>query len=354
MGKPLRIVYVGQVHPGGTCLQRMDSLKALGHDVIGIDSTEPVANGSVERFRRSLLWRAGYPVDVRRVNGRITGVISEFRPDIVWVDKGLTVERQTLEAVRASSPETLLVHFNPDDPFGRYGKAGWRTFLAALPLYDVHFVPRMVNVEEYRQHGARSVEFEVPSRGYDPETHYPRDPSSIKGSAPMADIGFIGSFEEERSRHLLRLAQAGIRVRIQGGWKSSLGHANLEVHHKGAYASAYAEALSSLKIALCFLRRGNRDLHTSRSIEIPACGTFMLAERTEEHLMLFDEGKEAEFFDSPEEMVDKARYYLRHESDRVRIARAGRERCLQSDYSYRKLMKRRIDLVLERHTGARK
>ncbi len=73
----------------------------------------------------------------------------------------------------------------------------------------------------------------------------------------------------------------------------------------------------------------------------------MLAERTEEHLDLFEEGKEAEFFESDEELLDKTRYYLRNEEERRRIARAGYERCLKSGYSNHARVERMIEKIGE-------
>jgi spore maturation protein CgeB len=69
-------------------------------------------------------------------------------------------------------------------------------------------------------------------------------------------------------------------------------------------------------------------------MEIPACAAFMLAERTSEHLRLFEEGREAAYFDGDEEMVGKARYYLERDDERVAIAAAARRRCVESGYSH--------------------
>ena len=110
----------------------------------------------------------------------------------------------------------------------------------------------------------------------------------------------------------------------------------------------YASAISAFRINLCFLRKANRDRVTTRSVEIPACGGFMLAERTEEHLALFEEDVEAAYFSNDDELLDKARWYLAHEGARARVAEAGRRRCWSGSYTY----ERRLEEVLA-HVGAR-
>jgi spore maturation protein CgeB len=84
---------------------------------------------------------------------------------------------------------------------------------------------------------------------------------------------------------------------------------------------------------LCFLRKENRDTSTARSVEIPACGAFMLAERTNSHEALFTEDVEAVYFGSDEELETKVKYYSANLEARTRIATGGLERFRRSGYS---------------------
>jgi spore maturation protein CgeB len=154
-------------------------------------------------------------------------------------------------------------------------------------------------------------------------------------------VGLIGSFEEQRAESIYFLAKNGIQVGVWGnGWeKNKLSHPNLRLKGPGILGDDYARGICSFDICLGFLRKVNRDQQTLRSMEIPACGAFMLAERTDEHLAYFEEGKEAEFFGTDEELLEKVRYYLDHEAERKQIARAGRERCLKSGYSNHERLK---------------
>ena len=112
------------------------------------------------------------------------------------------------------------------------------------------------------------------------------------------------------------------------------------------YSADYSKALQAFKISLCFLRKMNFDQQTSRTMEIPGCGGFMMAERTNEHKALFEEDKEAVFFSSNEELLEKCRYYLVHDDERIAIADAGHKRCEASGYSNEKGIKNMLDIVM--------
>ena len=52
----------------------------------------------------------------------------------------------------------------------------------------------------------------------------------------------------------------------------------------------------------------------------------MLAERTSEHLHLYEEGQEMACFSSPDELVKQVNYYLEHDHEREAMAEAGYRR----------------------------
>lgn len=73
----------------------------------------------------------------------------------------------------------------------------------------------------------------------------------------------------------------------------------------------------------------------------------MLAQRTDKHLALFDEGREAKFFADDVEMIAKCRRYLADEPARAGIAAAGRARCLTIGYRNDDRLSQALDTVLK-------
>ena len=99
----------------------------------------------------------------------------------------------------------------------------------------------------------------------------------------------IGDYEFERAESMFFLAKNGIPVRIWGsnwGRKCRLRHGNMVIENRPLWGEDYAKGICTFDYKLSFLRKIKRDLQTTRSVEIPACGAFMLAERTNENLKL--------------------------------------------------------------------
>src|SRR5262249_33765291 len=120
------------------------------------------------------------------------------------------------------------------------------------------------------------------------------------------------------------------------------------------YADAYTKGLHHAKLALCFLRKINRDRITQRTMEITASQRPMLAEKTDEHDAHFDDGTEYIGFSNDVELVDKARVLLADDARRLAIGRQGRKRCLSSGYSSHDRASEMIRVIQSRlRSGAR-
>ena len=76
----------------------------------------------------------------------------------------------------------------------------------------------------------------------------------------------------------------------------------------------------------------------------------MLAEHSTEHQRLFKDGKEAVFYKTPRDLIEKAKYYLKNRDARQAIGQAGRKRCLESDYSHDNRMAFMLNLAIQKQS----
>lgn len=342
----MRIIYVGALWYGGTCLQRMQAMQDLGHEILPVDTEQLHVLNKQRRFFYRVKRKLLGPSDLANANYSIIQSIKKYSIDILWMDKALTITPATLRIVLQISPKTIIAGYSPDDMAAKHSQSC--AFLGGLPLYHVYFTTKSYGVKELESLGAPRTFFI--GNAYDPRTHRPIAISEEEKRMFGGGVGFVGDYETERAQFIFYLAQQGIPIRIWGtNWnkKCKLSHPNVKIEGRPLWGDEYAKAICAFDINLAFLRKINRDLQTQRSIEIPACCGFMLAERTHEHLELFEEGKEAEFFGTKEELLEKVRYYLDHEDERKRIALAGKGRCLKSGYSYHERIKEMFRVIDE-------
>lgn len=282
--------------------------------------------------------------NISLLNTEILGRAGGF--DVLFVVKGNFVTRSTLAKLKSLRFPPRIVGWSCDDVF--LGHNNSEILKKAASLYDIFYTAKSLNISngELTAMGFPRARF-LP-QGFDRDVHRP---FPVKDSRFAGKVVFVGYGETDRFEKMNYLARNGVEVHVWGnGWTSAMrrkAHALLRIHGEALIGDDYADALSNAAISLCFLRKINRDLHTSRTFEIPACGGFMLAERTEEHRRYFEEDVEAVYFSDAEELLEKTRRYLEDEAGRDRIAAAGRRRCLDSDYSYHALARQMISEVCE-------
>lgn len=281
------------------------------------------------RLLERLLWHVAPDLLARYLSARLLAVASSFRPDLVVVVSGGLVTARAVGEMKKRG--AVVFHFYNEDFFNARNTT--RCLREAASAYDHFFTTKSFNVPELRALGVDRVTF-VP-HGYRPNCHYPVSVAAAQAVRYGSDLAFVGTWEAPRAEALEALT--GFNLRIWGnGWRRTVATGGLRrcVQLEPVYCEDMSRVFNASKICLSFLRRANRDRHTSRTFEIPACGGFQLSERTGEVLSFFDEGKEIECFASIDELKDKATYYLSHDTQRRRIAASGLARVRRSPYSF--------------------
>lgn len=342
----MRIAYVGD--NWGTSLHRARALQRLGHEVFLVSPRQMLpASRLVDRWLRY----TGAAGAGALLNKRIFSLILSHKADLVWVNQGECVGPQLLNEIHAEG--ILAVNYINDDPF-RIDREWFRfrLYRAALPFYDLAIVCRAENVNEAKAAGARNVLRVWMTT--DEIEHAPRDLSAAQLSKLRSDVAFIGTWMPERGPFVAKLIAEGIPISIWGDrWQKAPEWPVIAPHWRGpgVYTNEYADTITAAKICIGLVSKGNRDLHTRRSIEVPTLRSVLCAERTSEHLELYNEGEEAVFWNNAEECAALCKALLIDERRRRDIAAKGHQRALRNGHVNERMLRSGIDAVLSLSSG---
>lgn len=338
--KDIKVLSIGGFSGLGdsnTCLLRNNVLRKICKHVDCIDTTEKPYN---LRYRvLNKLFKIGfncYLPDLGDYNKRILDKIQESQYDLIWIDKGIVIKESVFLIIKQTMPKVKIIGYSPDYMLARHNQS--RQFLESLKHYDYYITTKSYSVTGLQEGGCQDVI--LINNAYQEGFHKPYQLTKEEILRYGCDVGFIGAWEEARYKSIEYLLQQGVSVKVWGSskWEKLSKYNNFKFAGRELLGEDYCKAICGCKIALCFLRKKNLDLQTTRSMEIPACGVFMLAERTIEHTSLFEEGSEAEFFSNNDELVEKCIHFLKNPIERKIIAEKGFQRCLSSNYSYDKII----------------
>ncbi|WP_406699012.1 glycosyltransferase [Singulisphaera sp. Ch08] len=331
----MKILFVGPNQ--GTAYQRRKALERLGHETHAINPEHCLSKR--KPWPKLHKETGGYFVK-RRVTKWVLESMGDERYDLAWVDWCRYVDASLVGEIRRRCGR--VVNYNNDDPLGSRDGIMWSLYRSTIPLYDLVVVMREQNVAEAEARGARKVLRVYMSA--DEVAHAPRVVEESERAQWESDVLFLGTWFPERGPFMAELIRQGVPLSIRGGqWKKAKEWPLLRSVWKGpgtASDDEYAWRIQGAKVCLGLLSKGNRDLHTQRTMEIPLLGGLLCAERTEEHERLYQDWDEAVFWSNAEECAEVCRRLLDDEPKRRAIARAGRERCLANATQNEKVLER--------------
>jgi spore maturation protein CgeB len=340
----IRLLYHGPLWAGSTSLQLYEGFS-------GVDGVEAIASddllrvGKLENPIHRVRWKLRWPADTTGSNEILLEAVGRHRPDIVVVDSSKVLRRSTLQRIREVC-QPRLVYYTPDDIMATHNLS--RTLRWSFADWDVFFTTKTFNVEELRRAGVRRPL--LVGNAFDPILNAPMTKEEVGDEFEAFDCVFIGMYEAARCRSINALAAAGLSVVVYGAgpgeWHARSLHPSI-VLRSSVYAREYRRAWHVGKLALSFLRKLNRDQITTRTLEVAAIGRPMLSEKTDEIDAYFADGKEYLGFSNDAQLVALAREWLLRDSDRLRLSRAARQRCLTSGYSYRERAGWMVERIME-------
>lgn len=289
--------------------------------------------------------RLGFGPDIIRMNLELRKFVTKVKPTICLIWTGLMIMPSTVDFIKKNC---WVTSYTNDDPFGPRGRMrSWELFRASIPHYHSHHVYRDINVGEYQKLGAQRVG--ILRSYYIPWINYP--PHRTCKNYQYDEIAFVGHGESNRVEVLSTLVEAGFNVKVYGPpntWENiKISNNRLQFYAGTLDQSSYRKSIWQSAIMLGFLSRQNRDDYTRRYFEVPACGGFLLAERTSTAKELFTEDHEMIFFSNAEEAVEKCHFFLSNPSSRMQIAEAGRVRCENSGYDIHSRANKWINEIIE-------
>ena len=293
-----------------------------------------------------------------KINFNLIKLIKKENIDYLLSWRCIYLYPLTIRYIKSMGVVTLS--YNNDDPFvyGNnyktlwYYSSYWFWYKMSLKHFHVNYFYRAINIAESKKYGSKISKLLLPY--FLPWRDKPQELNDIEKERFNCDVVFVGHFENDsRVSYLKHLVENNINVKLFGDgkyWNSkTLG--KLHNYFFPVYkleGDDYAKALCGAKICLVFLSKLNRDVYTRRCFEIPATGSLMLAERTNELKEFFEENKEACYFSSKDELLNRVNWLLKNPDIIKKISRAGMKKVWSEKhdvYSRALKLKKQIECI---------
>jgi spore maturation protein CgeB len=326
----MKALYIGQAEIGSTSRMRFDILCELINSEMDLLNTSELILTS-GKVSRSMGWRYFIGPMIWNINVHIKKVVCQNQQtyDLIWVDKGVFIYPKILREIKKRTNK--LIHYTPDTAFHENNS---RFFRKGIDIYDYLITTKSFEIFEYKKK-VKEDKIIYLTQGYNAKIHYPR----VEFQEKVDSITFIGLCEPYREKILTHLIQNGFHITLGGyGWgtflkKNKNFKSNINYIGERILNEQYAQAISESKFALGLLSKKFPEFHTTRTFEIPACGTCLVTEVNLEINSLFEDN-ECLKFGNQEQLLEILKYITKEQSELKKISELGYIRVIKDKRNY--------------------
>lgn len=310
---------------------------------LGVEACDLVANGEIiqrqwarehgVRYRRNYLWRIPKLRNWFPSNWEdkiLAAQIKDYNPDVIYCQALGFPSKKVIEA-SGVKPKLIVGQVACPDQFNKEKLSYYDLILTSFPHY----------VDRFKKIGIQSEYFKI---GFE-ETILPL----LKKQEAQHDAVFIGGFSRHHNKVIETFEYLARNTSIDFwgyGWRKLPENSLIRArHHGSAWGIDMYTILHNSKISI------NRHIDVAenyannmRLYESTGVGTLLITDHKDNIGDLFKVGEEIVTYRTKEELLDKIKYYLTHEEERARIARAGQQRTLR-DHTYAMRMKELVAIL---------
>jgi spore maturation protein CgeB len=331
------VLYIGQFTAGTTSRMRAEILEELLDAPIQIiDIHKPFFQAN--NIFRSLGFRYKKGPLISLVNKFIT---KQLKPkyDLIWVDKAIFITPKTTRILRERT--TKLVHFTPDTAFfDNYSNY----FVKSLTYYDNIITTKSFDLANYLKL-IPEEKLILATQGFNKGLHKPMHSFVDK----VFGVTFIGLWEPSREKLVENLLENDILVYLAGkkwnAFVSKMNNNSLNYLGEGLFSDKYVEAISKTNFSIGLLSKKFPELHTTRTFEIPACGTALITEKNQETASFFKED-EVIFYENEKQLIEKLKYFKENLDELASITQNGMNKVIEAGFDYHSILSTLLKKVL--------
>ena len=279
------------------------------------------------------------PFEWWKFNRNLINQIQEHRPNLVLVTGIFPLTQEVF--VTCNSLKIPIVNYLTDSPWSPQNYH--EIFQMNLSNYDLILSTKKDLVPDLIMNGCKQVKF-LPF-AYDPMYHYLPDQSNsnLEGEPNLADVCLVGGADRDRINFVKDfLADYKGSLKLYGAYWDR--ERILRNFCKGTiFGEEFRQTIYGSKLNLGVVRRANKDGHSMRSYEIPACGGIGIYEDTSEHRDLFKDYPDYGFFTSPTDLAEKCNWLIQHPVERENMRQLGIQTIMSGSNTYSD----RIKTILE-------